>query len=103
MEINFDETIAFVDSKIAEHVKKERVDKMKRKVDELVYMRLEEDEIQACVQMVEKMREEKRLAAKRKKAENTLKNAAFDMVEVSDVATTKHFLRELMRLISPLE
>ena len=100
MEINMDETIAWVDKKIAE---KERADKMKRKVDELVYMRLEEDEIQACVQMVEKMREEKRLTAKRKKVENTLKNAVFDMVEVSGVATTKHFLRELMRLISPLE
>lgn len=73
------------------------------RIDELVLMRLEEDEIQACVQIVEKMREEKRLAAKRKKVENTVKNAVFDMVEVSGVATTKHFLRELMRVISPLE
>lgn len=74
-----------------------------KKANELFCMGLEEDEIQACVEVIEKMREEKRLAAKRKKVENTLKNAVFDMVEVSDVATTKHFLRELMRLISPLE
>lgn len=99
MEINFDETIAFVDSKIAEHVKKERVDKMKRKVDELVYMRLEEDEIQACVQMVEKMREEKRLAVKREKAKTKLTEAVYDMVELTDVATVRHFLMDLLRVI----
>lgn len=70
-----------------------------RKIDELVFMELEEDEIQACLELIEKMKEEKRLAAKREKAKTKLTEAVYDMVKLTDVATVRHFLMDLLRII----
>lgn len=106
MEINFDETFKFVDEQIEQAIKKREAKKMKNvdtAVDLLIEMKLEDDEVTACLDLIEKMREEKRLAAKRTEVENRLTGAVFDMVEVTSVAYTKHLMRELMRAISPLE
>lgn len=70
-----------------------------RKIDELVFMELEEDEIQACLELIEKMKEEKRLAAKREKAKTKLTEAVYDMVKLTDIATVRHFLMDLLRII----
>ena len=70
-----------------------------RKIDELVFMELEEDEIQACLELIDKIREEKRLAEKREKAKTKLTEAVYDMIELTDVATVRHFLMDLLRII----
>ena len=70
-----------------------------KKIDELIIMELEEDEITACKEWIAQIREEKRLAAKRERAKQDIINAAYTMAEVTDIDTTKHFLRELARTL----